>query len=58
MDASKLEPQPCEGNDTNNSETLDHAMLVSTHTFTARRAHQEPRALPRRPTVMASGCSH
>ena len=45
MDASKLEPPPCEG-DTNNSETLDHAMLVSTHTFTARRAHQEPRALP------------
>ena len=55
MDAYKLEPQP---GDTNNSETLDHAMLVSTHTFTARRAHQEPRALPRRPTVMASGCSH
>jgi len=26
MNASKLEPQPCEG-DTNNSETLDHAML-------------------------------
>ena len=46
MDASKLEPQPCEGNDTNNSETQDHAMLVSTHTCTARRAHQEPRALP------------
>ena len=42
MDAYKLEPQP---GDTNNSETLDHAMLVSTHTFTARRAHQEPRAL-------------
>ena len=43
MDAYKLEPQP---GDTNNSETLDHAMLVRTHTFTARRAHQEPRALP------------
>eukprot|EP00964_Phaeocystis_antarctica_P001084 scaffold610_cov64-Phaeocystis_antarctica.AAC.2 len=49
MDASKLEPQPCEGNDTNNSETQDHAMLVSTHTCTARRAHQEPRALPAAP---------
>ena len=35
---------PYEG-DINNSETLDHAILVSTHTFTARRAHQEPRAL-------------
>ena len=57
MRAYKFEPQPDEG-DTNNSETLDHAMLVSTHTCTARRAHQEPRALPRRPTVMASGCSH
>ena len=45
MDASKLEPQPEEG-DTNNSETLDRAMLVSTHAFTVRRAHQEPRALP------------
>ena len=46
MDASKLEPQPEEG-DINNSETLDRAMLVSMHTFTARRAHQEPlRALP------------
>ena len=45
MDASKLEPQPEEG-DINNSETLDRAMLVSTHAFTARRAHQELRALP------------
>ena len=42
MDAYKLEPQP---GDTNNSETLDHAMLVRPHTFPARRAHQEPRAL-------------
>ena len=57
MDASKLEPQPCEGNDTNNSKTLDHAMLVSTHTFTARRAHTKNRVRSH-PTVMASGCSH
>ena len=48
MDASKLEPQPYEG-DTNNSETLDHAMLVSTHTKNRARSH---------PTVMDSGCSH
>ena len=48
MDASKLEPQPEEGDINNNSETLDRAMLVSMHTCTstARRAHQEPRALP------------
>ena len=47
MDDSKLEPQPEEGDINNNSETLDRAMLVSMHTlFTARRAHQEPRALP------------
>eukprot|EP00964_Phaeocystis_antarctica_P099512 scaffold65366_cov68-Phaeocystis_antarctica.AAC.1 len=38
MDASKLEPPPYEG-DTNNSETLDHAMLVSTHTPSPRAAH-------------------
>ena len=54
MDAYKLEPQP---GDTNNSETLDHAMLVSTHTFTARRAHTKNRVRSH-PTVMASGCSH
>eukprot|EP00964_Phaeocystis_antarctica_P145455 scaffold111524_cov61-Phaeocystis_antarctica.AAC.2 len=47
MDDSKLEPQPEEGDINNNSETLDRAMLVSMHTlFTARRTHQEPRALP------------
>ena len=47
MDDSKLEPQPEEGDINNNSETLDRAMLVSMHTlFTARRAHQELRALP------------
>ena len=54
MDASKLEPQPEEG-DTNNSETLDRAMLVSTHAFTARRAHQEPRALPPHTVIWPPG---
>ena len=53
MDAYKLEPQP---GDTNNSETLDHAMLVRTHTFTAHRTHQELLAL--QSTVMASGAPH
>ena len=54
MDASKLEPQPEEG-DINNSETLDRAMLVSTHAFTARRAHQEPRALPPHTVIWPPG---
>ena len=42
---------PYEGNgDANNhsetlNKTLNHATLVRTHTFTAHRAHQEPRAL-------------
>ena len=54
MDASKLEPQPEEG-DTNNSETLDRAMLVSTHAFTVRRAHQEPRAPPPHTVIWPPG---
>ena len=54
---------PYEGNgDANNhsetlNKTLDHAMLVRTHTFTTHRTHQEPRAL-QSTVVMASGAPH
>eukprot|EP00964_Phaeocystis_antarctica_P060460 scaffold36068_cov70-Phaeocystis_antarctica.AAC.1 len=49
MDASKLEPQPDEG-DINNSETLDRAMLVSKHTPSPPAAHTKNRVRSR-PTV-------
>ena len=54
MDAYKLEPQP---GDTNNSETLDHAVLVRTRTPSPRAAPTKNRARSRS-TAMASGCSH
>ena len=55
---------PYEGNgDANNhsemlNKTLDHAILVRTHTPSPRtaRTHQEPRAL--QSTVMAPGAPH
>ena len=47
MDASKLEPQPEEGDINNNSETLDRAMLVSTHAFTRAAAHTKNRVRSR-----------
>ena len=54
MRAYKFEPQPDEG-DTNNSETLDHAMLVRTR---APAPHHGPRvtnrARPARPAFVAS----